>query len=128
MILKLATLGVVICLLIPPNTYACGKQKKRYIVSGILMYFPENVQSREAWYGHNFMVEGIPIRPIIIHKEELLKYVGKRVKITGTWNEGTEWHPDNIQKSLPMPIDENSNQPIIRNDGIDAVKLEVLNK
>lgn len=124
----LRIIGLFIFLFLPFTSDACGKQAKRYIVSGILMYFPENVQSREAWYGHNFVVGGVPIRPIILHKEELLKYVGKRVKITGTWNEGTEWHPDNTQKSLPIPIDENSNQPIIRNDGIDAVTLEVLNK
>lgn len=127
MIAKWTTLGLTVFLLAANNSYACSKQAKKMTVSGILKYFPDDVQSREAWYGHNFMVDDMPIQPFIIHKEELLKYIGKRVKITGSWNKGTEFHNDN-QQVMPMPTEQITNESIIRNDGINAEKLETLNK
>ena len=128
MIAKWTALGLTVCLLIVGNCYADNEQTTKRTASGTLNYFPDDVQSREAWYGHNFIIDGMPIQPFVIHKEELLKYVGKRVKITGTWNEGLEFHDNSNPQILPMPIDAKSNKPVIRNEGINAEKIQLLNK
>ncbi len=124
---KLKIIGLFICFIFSFNSHACSKQAPKMAVTGILKYFPDDVQSREAWYGHNFMVGETPIQPAIISKKHLLNYVGKRVKITGSWNKGMEFKNDSPQ-TMPMPIEQTTQELIIRNDGINAEKLEILDK
>jgi hypothetical protein len=95
--------------------------------SGILSYFPSHVQSRQAWYGHNFMLGGTPIQPTPeFPSEKLLRYVGKRIKVSGVWSKGTVWQSDEQQQVSPMPIEAEQNQVIMRNDGILVQKLKLI--
>lgn len=95
--------------------------------SGILSYFPSHVQSHQAWHGHNFMLGDTPIQPTPeFPSEKLLRYVGKRIKVSGVWSKGTVWQNDEQQQALPMPIEAEQNQVIMRNDGILVQKLKLI--
>ena len=89
---------------------------------GILEYYSPNVQSSQAWYGHNFMLGDTPIKPSKDYPEEkLLKYVGKRIRVKGTWDAGKTEQPD---PNLPMP--QQNLAPVTRNDGIIVEQLAPL--
>ena len=90
---------------------------------GVLMYFPETVQSPQAWYGHNFMVGDTPIQPTAAFPaKKLLTYVGKTITVKGRWFKGTAFVQD-AQQILPMPMDTEQTQPVMRGDGILVEQL-----
>jgi len=90
---------------------------------GVLVYFPETVQSRQAWYGHNFMLGDTPIQPTAAFPaKKLLTYVGKTITVQGHWFNGTAFVQD-TQQPLPMPMEAEQTQPIIRGDGILVEQL-----
>lgn len=125
---KLATTVMAFYLLMFGNGYAVAEQQQKIqSATGTLVYFPSDVQSQQAWYGHNFMVGDVPVKPTpIFPSEKLLKYVGKRVAVSGTWNAGTTTNSSDINQNLPMPIEQSQHDSVVRNDGIMVEKLELL--
>jgi len=139
-----ATIGMAFYLLEVSNCYACSdavavnqkesftKIEKRHTTNimraeGVLAYFPADVQSKQAWYGHNFMVGDVSVKPTpAFPSEKLLAYVGKRVTVSGTWNAGTTVNSSEIDQKSPMPIEQGQHNTVVRNDGIMVEKLEVL--
>ncbi len=97
-------------------------------VSGVLAYFPSHVQSQQAWYGHNFMVDNTPIKPTTDFPHDmLLRYVGKRIKVSGIWFKGEPFQNENAQLPMPMTQQEASQpQTVMRNDGILVQTLRLL--
>ncbi len=123
---KLTRFIVTPCLFALSFSIMSDESDKIQSVSGILSYFPSHVQSQQAWYGHNFMVGDTPIQPTAkFPSETLLRYVGKPVKVSGVWFKGTPWHSDQ-QQVLPMPIEAEQNQVIMRNDGILVQKINLI--
>ena len=87
---------------------------------GILEYFPQHVMSREAWLGHEYKVNGTPIRPTsVVPSEALRKMVGTKVKIEGVWNPGKQWEPTEEDSSLQNPVFPEG-EIVIRGAGIEA--------
>lgn len=96
--------------------------------SGVLLHYPQDVKSAEAWYGHPFKVGGRPVLPTEqVTEAELLKYVGKSVVIEGTWEPGVLWKPDDEELHLSSPVDPNEG-PIFRGDGIRVERIEILSR
>ena len=63
-------------------------------LEGVLNYDPLMTKSLSAWHGWNFRVNGHPVLPSHDVPESLLmKYVGRRVLVTGEQYEGVEWNP-----------------------------------
>lgn len=94
--------------------------------SGELKHFPQNIKSREAWLGHEFLIGEVPIIPTkSVSRETLLKQVGKQVAVAGIWNPGKEWKPTDENELLSNPISEDVGT-IVRNSGIEAQDLELL--
>lgn len=91
-----------------------------------MKHFPDNVRSAEAWYGHNFMVVGIPIIPTEAVPERVLKqHIGKHVLIKGTWNPGKRWEPTEEEMLSPMPVDPDKDIVII-GDGVEASSIGIV--
>ena len=115
-------------------TILCGcrspePQNKVQRIAGVLSHYPSDVKSAEAWYGHNFMVDGTPIQPTdAVPETVLLKHVGKRIRISGYWNPGTVWKPTPEEMTEQMPCDPNDDIPDIVNDGIMVQSIEILNE
>lgn len=92
-------------------------------VRGVLEFYPSDVQSVQAWYGHTFMVDGTPILPTDRVPEELLrKHVGRPVTVTGVWQSGTRWTPTEEEKRQPMPVDPEK-EVVMRGDGLRATSI-----
>jgi len=90
---------------------------------GVLVYFPETVQSHQAWYGHNFMLGDTPIQPTAAFPaKKLLSYVGKTITVQGRWFKGIPFVQE-AQHPLPMPMEAEQNQPVMRGDGILVEQL-----
>ena len=95
--------------------------------SGILVHYPSGVRTPESWKGHNFSVNGVPVQPSEkVPESELLKCVGKRVSVTGQWNPGTVWKPTEEERKTQMPVYPDSDEPIIRGDGIRLETMQEL--
>lgn len=94
--------------------------------SGVLQHYPSDVQSSEAWYGHNFIVDGTPVLPTEeVTSEALTAAAGKHVVVSGTWHPGTKWEPSEAERmSMPHPVGPNT-ADVIRGDGILAAELTV---
>lgn len=85
-----------------PDVKAAGVHVSGEIVTarGVLIHFPQNVKSTEAWSGNEFMVGETPIRTTEeVPREVLMKIVGQHVEIEGRWKAGKKWEP-------PKPADE----------------------
>ncbi len=95
---------------------------------GLLKYYPPDVQSSQAWYGHNFMLGTTPLQPSAAFPADvLLRYVGKHIKVTGVWQAGKVFKPDESQQVSAMPLSE-ADAPVVRNDGILVQTITVLKK
>jgi len=94
-------------------------------VSGLLEYFPENVQSTQAWYGHYYMVGDTPVIPTKeVPAEILQRFIGSEVVIQGVWHPGEKWHPTTEEeKSLPSPMDLDQDEAV-RGDGVKISSIE----
>ena len=104
-------------------------QKEIKTATGILSHFPSNVRTGQAWYGHNFMVGGVPVQPTtVVSEKNLLKCIGKKVSVSGTWNPGFVWKPTDEERNMQMPVNPDKDGPSIRGDGIMVDKLEMLNE
>jgi len=87
--------------------------------AGILVHHPPSVRSAEAWKGHQFLVDGVPVQPSEkVPESELLKRVGKRVSVTGRWNPGVVWNPKGEKTQTQAPVNPDPDSPMVRNDGI----------
>ncbi|MFH0926129.1 MAG: hypothetical protein V1872_10980 [bacterium] len=105
------------------KTYS--KNEAMISAKGILVYYPEDVQSEQSWYGHNYIVGATPIQPTIRVTESTIKaLIGKNVLVTGYWNPGRAWKPTEEKMNLPMP--EDKDEPIIRGDGIMIEKIFII--
>jgi CubicO group peptidase (beta-lactamase class C family) len=92
-------------------------------VRGVLRHFPQDVKSVEAWLGHEFTVDGTPVRPTqAVPAGELRKLVGKRVTVEGTWNAGEEWKPEPGEQLLQTP-EFREGQPVIVGSGVEATAV-----
>jgi hypothetical protein len=92
-------------------------------VTGVLNYYPSNVKSSEAWYGHNFIVNGMPIISTEnVSEGTLKKHAGSRVTITGIWQPGKRWKPSTQELLEQMPIDPDKDVVII-GDGLKALSI-----
>jgi hypothetical protein len=95
--------------------------------SGILVHYPADVRTAEAWKGHSFLVNGVPVQPSEkVPESELLKYVGKKVTVTGRWNPGVVWSPAKDEARLQAPLDQGRDGPVIRGDGIVVETVQEL--
>ena len=94
-------------------------------VSGLLEYFPENVRSTQAWYGHYYMVGGTPVIPTKeVPAETLQKFVDSEVVIQGVWYPGEKWNPTTEEeKILPRPTDLDQHE-VVRFDGVKISSIE----
>lgn len=120
----LLSTGLLCCL-----TACSGLQPapEQMTVQGELHHYPSHVKSSEAWYGHPFKVDNTPVLPSEhLSEADLKQYVGKRVRIQGVWYAGEEWHPSKEELNTSMPVDPQSDEKIIRGDGLKAHTLEVL--
>ena len=89
-------------------------------VRGVLTHYPQDVKSVEAWLGHEFVVEGTPIRPTeTVPAEKLLPLAGKAVRVEGTWNAGKEWQPTEEEASLSTPVFP-TGDPVMVGSGVEA--------
>ncbi|MBA60894.1 MAG: hypothetical protein CMJ76_00870 [Planctomycetaceae bacterium] len=95
------------------------------VVTGVLMHFPENVQSIQAWYGHNYMVGNKPVIPTEEVPEDVLKtFVGLNVIVQGIWYPGEKWSPaEEEQLSSARPADSVQDETF-RGDGIMISSIE----
>ncbi len=92
---------------------------------GVLTYYPDQVQSAEAWYGHPFKVGGIPVHPTeTVPADSLKKWAGQQVAVTGEWNPGRKWSPTAEELNLPMPISITAGDTIVRGEGIMAREIQ----
>jgi hypothetical protein len=108
------------------NSFSASSEDGLQTVSGVLDYFPPEVQSQQAWYGHNFMIGNTPLQPTAdFPAKKLRTYIGKRIKISGVWNKGTLFNPNEPQQISAMPLSEND-APVMRNDGINVQVLELI--
>ena len=123
--------GLFVVLLVAVLVAGCvsgSPTPERMTVRGVLQHFPSDVRSAQAWYGHNFIVGSTPILPTDnVPKEVLKEHVGKHVVITGIWDPGQAWEPDDKELNLPMPVDPEK-EVIIRGDGLEASSLTVVEK
>lgn len=119
---------MAVCLLLAGGcqTPTAG-QKEIKSATGVLSHFPSNVRTGHAWYGHNFIIGGVPVQPTaVVPESDLLKCVGKKVSVSGTWNPGFVWKPTEEERNMQMPVDPDKDGPVIRGDGIMVEKLEIL--
>ncbi len=97
-------------------------------VRGELKFYPSNVKSVQAWYGHNFVVDGTPILPTDQVPEDILKkFVGKRVIIQGVWQPGKRWKPSEEEKNMQMPVDPDK-EIVIVGDGLKATSISLVER
>jgi hypothetical protein len=74
--------------------------------SGILVHYPPDVRTAQAWKGDNFLVDGVPVQPSEkVPESELLRRVGKRVSVAGRWNPGVAWKPTEEERKTQTPVD-----------------------
>lgn len=108
---------IVLLMAVFPLAYAEQRQAE-----GVLEYYPSDVQSSQAWYGHNFILGDTPIKPSTDYPEErLLRYVGKHIRVKGTWDAGKTQQPD---PNSAMP--QQNTDAVTRNDGIIVEQLAPL--
>jgi hypothetical protein len=97
-------------------------------VRGVLQFYPSNVKSVQAWYGHNFMVDGTPILPTDQVPEDVLKkFVGKLVTVQGVWQPGKQWKPSEEEKVMQMPVDPDK-EVVIVGDGLRATMIALVER
>lgn len=106
-------------------------------VSGLLKHYPSDVRSAQAWHGHNFIVGETPvISTEEVPEEELMKFVGSEVVITGVWHPGNESNPreDQGQRpiqvpliAVPQPMPEGG-EVVVRGDGLKASSISPVEK
>jgi hypothetical protein len=97
----------------------CGPGPKAdlRIVEGVLERHDPGVKSPEAWAGHEFTVDGVPVLPSeAVSREALAALVGRRLRVRGTWEEGQAW--------LPGPgVDRESRPVVVRPDGTEDMPV-----
>lgn len=104
-----------------------GSQGQVRSATGVLAHFPSDVRSAQAWYGHAFMVGGVPVKPTAdVSEPELLKHVGTKVTVSGVWNPGVAWKPADEERDAQVPESLAGGAPVIRGAGIMVRKLEIL--
>lgn len=120
----LVGLSLVICGGCEKNPSPKGKSRT---VSGILVHYPPDVRTAEAWKGHYFLLDGVPVQPSEkVPESELLKYVGKRISVTGRWNPGVVWKPTQEERQTDVPVNLDPNQPVVRGDGLVVETIQEL--
>ena len=92
-------------------------------VRGELKFYPSNVKSVQSLYGHNFVVDGVPILPTAQIPEDKLKtFVGKLVIVQGVWRPGKPFTPTEEDNNMQMPVNTNK-QNLMRGDGLQATSI-----
>lgn len=94
-------------------------------IRGELKFYPSNVKSVQAWYGHNFVVDGTPILPTAqVPEDTLKKFIGKHVIVQGVWQPGKRWTPSEEEKNMQMPVDPD-NEIVIVGDRLKASMISL---
>lgn len=117
----LVAIGLTGCVLA-----GCGQKyepSRTRTATGVLKHYPSNVRSREAWYGHKYMVGDTPVLPTEEVPEEMLqRHVGQELVVKGTWHPGKRYQPTPEERNLPRPVDIPP-EGVIRGDGLRAVSI-----
>ncbi len=80
------------------------KKNQQIEKTGVLLYFPPEVKSVEAWHGHEFKVGDLPLLPQTPEqKAQLQELLGQTITVRGTWFAGRSWQSD---PRLPEPVGE----------------------
>ena len=113
------------------NVVGCEKKDpgpEHRSAKGLMKHYPSNIQSIQSWQGHNFIVGDTPVIPTeSVTEDELQKYIGKFVIVTGIWHSGQEWTPSENEKDVPAPI-MTDNQIVIRGDGLKVSSIKIIKK
>ncbi|MFO1465697.1 MAG: hypothetical protein U1F35_04515 [Steroidobacteraceae bacterium] len=122
-ILAWALLSNVLAVCVSTGALAQGPTR----ASGVLVHHPADVRSAEAWKGHIFTVDGVPLLPSdAVPEAVLLKYVGRRVAVIGRWYAGTVADPTVQILVGQAPVDTPGSPPATRGDGLIVDALQEL--
>ena len=108
----------------PESASAKVSVPEQRTVRGVLLHFPSDVKSAQAWYGYNFIVGDTPVIGTEKVPEEMLKrFVGLEVIVSGVWHPGEQWKPTEEELSMQAPAHPDG-EVVVRGDGIQAASIQ----
>ena len=117
---RIITFGLLLCI-------AVSCQDGPRSAEGVVEYHKPGDKDIESWYGHTFVVGGIPILPSKEISENTLKtFVGKKVRVTGHWNPGVESKLSPEEMQLQIPSDAAETGSAVTGDGLVAESIQEL--